>query len=113
MMANESRRHLIKLFGSECDVDDEILVYLELLEVVIELADNLISRCVGEDWLRQAVVQCPAVQRQEQAVFNRCEGRERDSHRLGPPSPPLSRHASLGASYSVSAASAADATSEY
>jgi hypothetical protein len=53
MVANESRRHLIKLFSSECDVENEILVYLELLEVVVELADNLVSRCVGENWLRQ------------------------------------------------------------
>jgi hypothetical protein len=84
MVANEPRRHLIKLFGPECDVEDEILVYLQLLEVVIELADNLISRCVGEDRLRQAVVERPAVQRQKQAVFNRCEGWKRGSHRFGP-----------------------------
>jgi hypothetical protein len=77
MVANEPRRHLIKLFGPECDVEDEILVYLQLLEVVIELADNLISRSVGEDRLRQAVVERPAVQRQKQAVFNRCEGWKR------------------------------------
>jgi hypothetical protein len=62
----------------------KFFVYLELLEVVIELEANLISRCVGEDWLRRAVVERPAVQRQKQAVFNRCEGWKRDSHRFGP-----------------------------
>src|SRR5690242_4474647 len=56
-----------------CASDDEIRVQVELAVVVVQLADDLVSRGVGEDGMWRAVVERSGAQRQKQAVFKRCE----------------------------------------
>jgi hypothetical protein len=46
---NKGRRHLVQLLGSECDVDHQIRVDVELLVVLLERLHNLVSSGVGED----------------------------------------------------------------
>jgi hypothetical protein len=66
------------------DGDDEIRVEVELLVVVVELADDLVARGIGEDGVGRAVVQGPAAQREKQTVFERREGRKGDLYGFGP-----------------------------
>jgi hypothetical protein len=80
----EVRGHLVQLPGPEGDVEDEVGVDVELAEVVVDLVDDLVGHGVAEDGVGPAVVERPGVQRQEQAVLQRREGRKRDSHWFGP-----------------------------
>ena len=65
----ERRGHLVQLLGSKGDVEDEVGVDVELPEVVVGGADDLVGHGVVEDGVRPAAVEGPGVQRQEQAVF--------------------------------------------
>ena len=50
MALDEPRRHLVEFLGTECDVDHEIRVDVELLVVVLERLDDRFSSGVGREW---------------------------------------------------------------
>jgi hypothetical protein len=65
MASDEVQRHLVEFLGPKCDVEDGTRAEAELVAVAAKLPNDLVRHRVGEDWVRRAVVERPAAQRQK------------------------------------------------
>jgi hypothetical protein len=59
---DERRSHLVEFLGPMGDVDDRAGAEAEPVAVVAELADELLGHRVGQDRVRQVVIERPAAQ---------------------------------------------------
>jgi len=87
MVDDEPAHQLVKSLGAHGDVEDpgpwvEDLAGQcgKLRKVIADPCDDLVGHGVAEEGARQAAVERPATQRQEQAVLRRGERRKRDAH---------------------------------
>jgi hypothetical protein len=80
MPAEETLRDLIELLRAMGDVEDRAGAEAEPAAVIAEAGDDPRGDRVAEDRSRQAAVQSPAAQREEQRVLDRRERRQGDVH---------------------------------